>query len=284
MVSENLIRIWHRIYSDFFLPTRLEEYRLLLEEALNYGYKIYSVEQFWAKIKTNMQHIESKQLILRHDVDTDSSCARAMWKIDCSLGINASYYFRRPFSTLDVKLMQEITSSCGEAGYHFEEIATVIKQKGLMTKEQVYLEMAYIRNLFKNNLNLLRKRTGIPIQIVASHGDFVNRRLGVPNWLILQDYSFRKEVGIELEVYDEAFMHHVISRHADCHYPQFWRPCHPIEAIYKGEPVIYLLIHPRHWRANICVNGVDDVRRVWQDFVYLLRSRLIKYNEVCYGK
>ncbi len=267
---KKLSAICHRIYSDFFMPSRLDEYRLILERALEHGYQVYSIARFWEDIKANNVEPEAKRLILRHDIDTDVSCARAMWVIERSLNIFGSYYFR--LSTLDYPLMLEIAKEGGEASYHFEEVATVAKQKGLRTKEQVYREMPSIQELFRYNLGQLRKKTGLPMQIVASHGDFVNRRLAAPNWLLLEDYDFRREMGVELEVYDEAFMRYVTSRHADTHYPKFWQPCSPMEAISRGEPVIYLLIHPRHWRVNARANAADDAKRVWEAFSYRLHT------------
>ncbi len=273
--DRKLIGIWHRIYSDFFMPSRLEDYRLILEKALAHGYQVFSIERFWEDIKANNIKAGVKKLILRHDIDTDASCARAMWEIERSLGVFGSYYFR--LSTLDYPLMLEITGAGGEASYHFEEIATVAKQRGLSAKQQVYRKMPYIQELFRHNLEQLRARTGLPMQIVASHGDFVNRRLQAPNWLLLENEDFRQDVGVELEVYDNAFMRYVASRHADTHYPRFWQPNDPLAAIDNGEPVIYLLVHPRHWRVNILVNAADDIRRVWEDIIYRLR---VKKNEM----
>lgn len=168
--------------------------------------------------------------------------------------------------------MLEVARAGGGVSYHFEEVATVAKQKGLKTREQVYREMPSIRDLFRYNLTRLRKETGLPMRVVASHGDFVNRRLAIPNWLLLEDESFRREIGVELEVYDEAFMCHVTSRHADTHYPKFRQPSYPVEAIGRGEPVIYLLVHPRHWRANVRVNAADDARRIFEAIGYKLRT------------
>ncbi len=267
---KKLIGICHRIYSDFFMPSRLDEYRLILERALAHGYQVYSIERFWEDIKANNVEPGVNRLILRHDIDTDVSCAKAMWEIERSLGIFGSYYFR--LSTLDYPLMLEIAEAGGEASYHFEEIATVAKQKGFSAKEQVYRDMPYIQELFKYNLGQLREKTGLAMHIVASHGDFVNRRLAAPNWLLLEDYDFRREMGVELEVYDQAFMRYVTSRHADTHYPKFWLPFSPVEAIDRGEPIIYLLIHPRHWRVNVRVNAADDAKRVWEAFKYRLRT------------
>src|SRR5262249_31005457 len=144
----------------------------------------------WQKIKNNGE-IESykKYLVLQHDIDTDTTSAKAMWDIEKALGVKGSYYFR--LSTIDICLMKEIEFSGGEASYHFEEIATIAKQKGLKSREHILSYMPYIRTEFEENLNSLRKKSGLPMKIVAAHGDFVNRKLRVFNWEILQDNNFR---------------------------------------------------------------------------------------------
>jgi hypothetical protein len=134
----------------------------------------------------------------------------------------------------------------------------------------VLQQMHLMRELFRSNLTRLREETGLPMATVASHGDFVNRKLGVCNWEILRDGSFREEVGVELEVYDEACMRHITSRHADTLSVSCWRPSHPIGAIQAGEPAVYVLVHPRQWRANFRENLVDDLGRLSEGLRYAL--------------
>jgi len=260
--------ILNRIYADFFMPSRLGVYREFLEEIISHGYKTYSVATFWEKTKGDRTRLQENCLVLRHDIDTDTGTAKAMWEIEQALGVESSYYFR--LSTVDIPFMRAIAFSRGEAGYHYEELATVAKEKCLKTREQVLREMPCIRRLFQENLNSLRERSGLPIDIVASHGDFVNRKLQMYNWEILKNNAFRKEVGVKLEVYDEPFASNVSSRHSDTDYPSFWRPESPLGAIRRGESVIYVLVHPRHWRTNHKVNFVDNVNRALEGLRYSL--------------
>src|SRR5712691_63036 len=99
----NIMGLWYRIYEDFFMPSRLEVYKKFLCDAIYYGYEICSVDFLWQKIKNNGA-IESqkKYLVLQHDIDTDPAGAKAMWRIDKSLSVKSSYYFR--LSTIDVGL------------------------------------------------------------------------------------------------------------------------------------------------------------------------------------
>jgi len=257
------------------MPSRLEEYENLIREILNLGYEIHSVSSFWQILEAGGGYpcSSAKYLILRHDIDTDPATAEAQWQIEKNLDVQASYYFR--LSTLDFSLMQEIAQAGSEVSYHYEEIATVAKEKCLRSRSQVQREMPYIRQRFKENLSSLRRRTGLPMRIVAAHGDFVNRRLKTLNQEIL-DRALRQEVGIELEAYDKVFNRHVTSHHSDLAYPQFWRPNSPLEASHRGEQVIYILIHPRHWRVNRRENLIDNMKRLWEHLRYgLCRSKQI---------
>ncbi|MBE3128508.1 MAG: hypothetical protein IMZ60_02390 [Actinobacteria bacterium] len=269
--SNKAVRFWYRFYSDFLMPTRLNEFRLLLQEAINHGYETTTIYDFWGKIKNGNINIDKKYFILRHDIDTDIDTAKLMWQIEQELHINGSFYFR--LSTLGIPFMQRISEAEGEASYHYEELATVAKWKGLRNKEEIEKALPLIREIFKQNLYLLRAKTGLPMKTVASHGDFINRWLGVVNTVILNDKSFRKDLGIELETYDEKFMHFVSSRFSDTHYPIFWKPSHPLEAIKRGEHVIYFLVHPRHWRSNIKINFLNNLNRVWEGFRYKIKAR-----------
>lgn len=259
--------VWHRIYSDFLMPSRLAEYRRLLELALRQGYTAFSIASFWELVREG-RPLPLRSLILRHDVDTDLPTAREQFAIEQALGVPASYYFR--LSTLDYPFMQAIDRAGGEASYHFEEMATVAKRRGLRSREAVAAYLEEIRREFAQNLTRLRRETGLPMTTVASHGDFANRVLEMANWELV-DQRLRSSLGIDLEVYDEAINRHVTSRHADVPYPRIWEPGPPEPAIESGEPVIYILTHPRQWRTNPLENLRDNIRRAWEGICYHMR-------------
>ena len=183
-----------------------------------------------------------------------------MWEIERELGIEGSYFFR--LSTVDVPLMQAIEKSGSSASYHYEDLAIVAKRRRIRTRRDAYLHIPEAQDSFRRNIELLRGITGLPMRVVASHGDFVNRRLGIPNWVILTDESFRRDTGVDLETYDESFMTHVSTRHRDTLHPTYWIPADPLIAVARDEPVIYVLVHPRHWRVARAVNARDDVVRI----------------------
>jgi len=270
----------NRVYADFLMPSRLEAYARLLESALAAGYRLISTERFWRLIVDRAVDPNGRYLILRHDIDTDPRTAGAMWELERRLGIESSYYFR--LSTLDIGLMQAIGEHGGDAGYHFEELATIAKRRRIRNPNAVASVFPEAQDLFHRNLERLRSQTGLPMRVAASHGDFVNRKLGVRNAAILADPAFRLAAGVDLEVNDEAFMVHVSSRHSDTEHPTYWIPDDPlspirrgdpVSAIQAGNPVVYLLVHPRQWHVNRSFNARDDVLRVWEGLTYQLPAR-----------
>jgi hypothetical protein len=262
-VSTVLSRLRDRVYSDFLMGSRLSEYEKLLETALRAGYRVISVGGAWRRIRDGGVDPLDRLLVLRRDVDTDPGTAAAMWEIDRRLGVESSCFFR--LSTLAPALMTAIAAGGSEASYHYEEVATVAKRRRLRTASDAMAALPEARDLFAANLERLRMQTGLPMRVVSSHGDFVNRRLGVPNWRLLEEPAFRRELGIELETYDDALLRHLPSRHIDAPPPRRWEPSDPVAAIAAGLPVVSVLVHPRHWRAAPAVNARDDIGRVIDD-------------------
>ncbi len=255
-----LPRLADRVRSDFLMGSRLGLYRQLLTSALEAGYRIHSVTGLWQLIESGRLGPTERHLVLRHDVDTDWRTAAAMWEIDRELGAETSYFFR--LSTMAPRLMAEIVGGGSEASYHYEELATVAKRRGLRTGADAVAHLPEAKELFAANLERLRAKTGLPMRVVAAHGDFVNRRLGVANWVVLDDPDLRRALGIDLETYDDAYLRHLPSRHSDAPYPTFWVPSDPTGPIRSGEPVVSVLVHPRHWRVDRSVNARDDLQRV----------------------
>ena len=257
-MRKRLLSFLQRVYSDFLMPDRSEEYRRLVSTALRSGYQVVGVKEFHQMILHQPGDLQLL-LILRHDIDTDPGYARVFWQIEKDLGVNSSFYFRQ--STLDVDLMQEIELSGSEASYHYEELATLAKKHCLKSRERVLLYLGEARDLLRGNLGRLRTQTGLPMTTLAAHGDFVNRRLDMRNQELLADQEFRRELGVEYEVYDPGPENLEAARFSDAPYPHFWRPASPLHAIEAGLPVVYVLTHPRHWCSHVIPNLKDDANR-----------------------
>jgi hypothetical protein len=266
-------RAFHRIYADFCLPSRITEYRDLLQYAIDQGYETHSLSSFWGLIRANKTEENGRYLLIRHDVDTAATSARAIWETEQRLKATSTYYFR--LKTMEFSLLKEMHLSGFEASYHYEELSTVVKKQGIREPEHVKGVLPHIRELFKGNLERLRVATGLPMRTVAAHGDFINWRIKIPNTIILEDKAFRNEVGVDLEAYDDVLMRHVIGRYADVtrEYPRLWRTQHPTKGFDHGESVIYLLIHPEAWVVDARQNFADDVNRLMEEITCFIAAR-----------
>ena len=266
-----LPRLRDRVYGDFLMASRLDQYGRLLESALRADYRIISAGGLWRLIENRELDPMRRYLVLRHDVDTDPGTAAAMWEIDRRLSVESSYFFR--LSTIAPALMGSIAAGGGEASYHYEELSSLAKRRGLHSRSGVIAHLPEARDRFAENIWRLRAMTGLPMRVVAAHGDFVNRRLGIQNWAILADRGFRRRLDVDLETYDEAFLRRLPSRHADGPYPRYWAYTDPAEAIRAGEPIVSVLVHPRHWRVDRPGNARDDVGRMVEGLRFEVSAR-----------
>ena len=261
----------NRVRSDFLMRSRLDEYRRLLESTLLAGFRITSVGGLWRSIEARGLDPTEHYLVLRHDIDTDWRTGASMWGIERALGIRSSYFFR--LSTIAPDLMADIAEGGGEVSYHYEELSAIAKRRGLGLSADALGHLPEAREEFAMNIGHLRALTGLPMRVVAAHGDFVNRRLGVTNSVVLEDPTFRRHVGVDLETYDPGYVRHITSRHADAPYPRYWEPTDPGAAIQAREPVIQILVHPRHWRADRVVNAHDDLNRLVEGLRFEVSAR-----------
>jgi hypothetical protein len=266
-----LITIRDRLYADFVMPSRLSVYRSLVETALAGGYEILSIEALWQRVRGDGLDPARRYLALRHDVDTDAGTAAAMWRIDRELGVRSSYYFR--LSTIAPALMHDVGSAGGEASYHYEELATIAKRRGIGSAAELEAHLPEARAEFASNLEALRSRTGLPMRVVSAHGDFVNRRLGVANWALLADPGFRSEVDIDAEAYDPEVIGSFTSQFTDVPHPRYWSPADPLERIRDRDRAVFVLVHPRHWQVDRLGNLRDDIGRALEGAQYGLATR-----------
>jgi len=70
------------------------------------------------------------QVILRHDVDRRPSYALACARMEASLGITGTYYFRIMPGSFDKDIIQEIADAGHEIGYHYEDLDLVARKSG----------------------------------------------------------------------------------------------------------------------------------------------------------
>jgi hypothetical protein len=253
-----LTRLGWRIHQNFLMRDRIHEYEKLLLAARAEGYKFITVSDLVAIARGSVAPPELA-FVLRNDVDTDVSTARLMFQTERELGITATYYFR--LSTIDVDLMRDMRDHGTEVGYHFEEVATVAKRLGLRNSAEVESELENIRMEFRRNIETYRSMAGVLPKTVASHGDFCNRVLNVTNSCII-DNCIREEFGILAEVYDEWLNAPVTLRLSDKDAPDWWSPMPFREALRNSPACLYVLVHPRQWRANFRENVKAEAIRL----------------------
>lgn len=261
--------IYNRFYSDFLLPNRLAEMQQIVIAAKENGYKHFTLPEYFDKITEASFEKDSKIFLHRHDIDTDVNTARLFYKLEKQEGIKASYYFRQ--STIDTLLMKELHEDGFEVGYHFEEIAQFCKDNKIYSSEFVRGNIEKIQQLFLDNLKKLESRIGFKIQTVASHGDFINRMLKIPNHELITQ-SLLDTAGLKFECYDKRLTESYSILCSDNAYPEFYRGASPLDAIKAGKQSIHFLSHPRHWNSAPVENLKDNVQRVVEGVLVKLNA------------
>lgn len=157
---------------DFTLST----YKQLLESLIRAGYSFQTVEQF-----VNLP--ADKVVVLRHDVDLQCRNALMTARIEKSLNIQATYYFRIVKESNRPDIILQIRELGHEIGYHYEDLSICNGdyEKALKSFEN---NLAYFREFY-------------PVKTVCMHGsplsDYDNRKL----W---DRYDY-KDYGIICEPY-----------------------------------------------------------------------------------
>jgi hypothetical protein len=255
--------IFNRIYADYLMPSRLGEYQRLLQTALDAGYRHLTLSEYFKEVLEGKD--TGKCFLHRHDIDTDVSTARKMFEIENKLGVKTSFYFR--LNTLDYALMQEIHVYGSEVGYHYEELAQYCKNKRIMDPIEVEKHFDEIQELFYLNFSRIQDLCAFKINTIASHGDFVNRKLGIANHAFITQ-SLLDKCNIDFECYDARLINSIDVLFSDTHYPRYYLPSNPFDAMKTNHKVIYLLSHTRHWRTAPLENTMDNLKRLWEGINY----------------
>jgi hypothetical protein len=256
------VRVAIRVYRDYLQPDGLDELRRLVGRSLELGYQPTTLSAFAADPGAG-----DRVLLLRHDIDSDVRRARRMWEIERRASMVGSWFFRR--STWDVPFMRELAAAGCDVGYHYEELSTLVKERGAATGDEARALIAPARDRLRAALDELRAGSRLPLDVLASHGDFANRAVDVSNVELLDDAEYRARIGVRLEAYDVE--DHVDVRCSDGVGAEYWSPLDPIGALERRAPVVELLIHPRAWGAAPLTNARLDVGRMLDGFRYRLR-------------
>jgi hypothetical protein len=131
----------------------LKKYAELLQELKKGGYRFLTFEQYCMG-KESLSHV--RFVILRHDVDLKAENSLATAKIEHSLEINASYYFRVVEQSNKPEIIKAIAEMGHEIGYHYEDMAIC---GGNVEKaiEHFEKQLAYFRQFY-------------PVKTICMHG------------------------------------------------------------------------------------------------------------------
>lgn len=153
------------IVRDFTVKT----YKKLLIALLD---KNYTFVPF--NILFNNKPKSNRIVVLRHDVDRKPYNSLLIARLEHSLGIRSSYYFRITNNSFDKNIIREISNLNHEIGYHYEDIALAKGDKELAIK------------LFEKNLQKLREI--VNIETICMHGSPLSK---YDNRMIWETYNYR---------------------------------------------------------------------------------------------
>ena len=151
----------------------LKKYTELLQALKNYGYQFMTFEQYCLNKETLS---EARFVILRHDVDLKAENSLATAKIEQSLEIKASYYFRVVEQSNRPEVIKAIVDMGHEIGYHYEDMTIC---DGDMDKSIAHFQeqLDYFRHFY-------------PVKTVCMHGAPRSRYDSRDLWEIFDYHEF----------------------------------------------------------------------------------------------
>ena len=131
----------------------LKKYAELLEGLKEGGYRFLTFEQYCLG-KESLNGV--RFVILRHDVDLKAENSLATAKIEHSLGLVASYYFRVVEQSNKPEIIKAIAEMGHEIGYHYEDMA-ICGGNAEKSVEHFEKQLAYFRQFY-------------PVKTICMHG------------------------------------------------------------------------------------------------------------------
>jgi len=247
-----------RIQKKLIQKSRLEYYENLIKYALDSGYILTSLSDWFE----NSFYPNEKVFLLRHDVDSDYKGALKMYQIEKKIGVKSSFYFR--WKTANKKIMKEIYDNGFEVSLHYETLATYSINNNILKPEKITEKvLKECFDILKDEIEKFEK-TYWKTKTICSHGHKRNRRLGIPNWKILENVD-RTTLDIYFETYDQNIrnkFNQYISDSSIINNHNWKYGMTPEEAINNRLNVICLLTHPNHWNYSFRKNII----RLFRDF------------------
>ena len=167
----------------------LEVYRDFLIALIDQGYHLTSYEAY---LQLN-EHVPTlKTVILRHDVDRLPQNSLATARLQASLGVQGSYYFRIVPQSFQPDYIEKIRDLGHEIGYHYEDLALSNgnPEQAIRSFEQ----------------NLARVREFYPVTTMCMHGSPLSKWDNRQLW---EHYNYR-DYGIRAEPYFDIDFHEML--------------------------------------------------------------------------
>lgn len=158
-----------------------KKYTRLLKTLIEGGYQIITFEEYCDC--DDYKESERKYVVLRHDVDLKAENSFAIAKIEQSMGIHASYYFRVVDQSNKPEIIKAIVAMGHEIGYHYEDMTIC---EGQIEKAIAHFEkwLSYFRQYY-------------PVKTICMHGSPRSRYDGRDLW---KEYDYH-DYGIIGEPY-----------------------------------------------------------------------------------
>lgn len=128
----------------------LKSYKSLIVSFLQEGYCFQTFEDFLQK------PVDSKVIVLRHDVDELAGNALKIAKLEHSLGVRSTFFFRIVKQSNQPDVIRQIVEMGHAVGYHYEDLS--------------FAEGDFEKAIqsFETNLNYFR--TYYPVKVICMHG------------------------------------------------------------------------------------------------------------------
>jgi len=167
---------------------RWPEYRAFLLSGLEHDYRVVSLESWVREDGSN----EVPTLILRHDVDQHPGSALQMARIEQSLGVRSSWYFR--WRTAHPTVVSALKEAGFEVGLHYETLTRKALERGLEGSPDPQ-QLDEGRRELRGEIAAFARLFG-PLRSVVPHGD--SRVPGVHNAELLTDQDC-SDYGIDFD-------------------------------------------------------------------------------------
>ena len=180
-------------------------------------------------------------------------------------------YFRLKTLEKSKNLINRLIKDNFEVGYHFEEPAIIIKK--LPSTSNINNYMNDITRLFDKNINNFKNSFNLNECSICSHGDWINRKLKFTNNFFINQ-KIKKKHNILFEAYElKGKCDIYISDVAPL--GRKWANDISLNDAFKKYQIIYFLTHERNWFLNRWANSLENMDRLKEGLIYILKNKLL---------